>query len=330
VFCQPSFSGSWSHILWRGDARAGLNFESAGALVLDFDGGFTLEQAKVRFMGVACYILLTKSHTEENHRFRVVLPLSEVITDRNQYLYNIARLLESNPEADQSCRDAARFWYRSPKLFWQNDIDNKLITLELGLESSVFEANKRALSASFGADYVKGLQMAFDEIADKPAFIRHSESRLVGFLCNNITRIRSNNGHFAARLIAKSLDVSIMTASKIMKWLVAEKVLTVVSRKVVWGLRGFLYGAGDLVRRLFENPTVEVIDRPWRDGESNRMLMRTVRFGLANEWSEGAIKYLITKNQGHRPVNKRRSLGQINSALLNWKSKTLERYANAS
>jgi hypothetical protein len=101
----------WSGIIWEGGVRQEAKFIRAEYAVLDFDDGeLTLEGAKRRFSDVAHIIGTTKSHTELQHRFRVVIPFEKPITVLRDYRYNMSKLCDLY-ESDAQCKDGARFFY---------------------------------------------------------------------------------------------------------------------------------------------------------------------------------------------------------------------------
>jgi hypothetical protein len=109
-------SWPWTHLVYRPTGhRREVDFERTDYLVLDFDNKpeqpqLTLDEAIARFADHECVIGTTKSHGVGGHRYRVILRLTETITTVAEYRATIAELLRVNPEADQSCRDAARAW----------------------------------------------------------------------------------------------------------------------------------------------------------------------------------------------------------------------------
>ena len=102
--------------------RNAANVVSTAVMVLDFDGGSTIEQALTNSFIAAHAGLIQESSrsTPELHKFRVVFRLAEPIQGgaavgtANQYLLSLF------PEADQACKDACRFFFgglgREPRL----------------------------------------------------------------------------------------------------------------------------------------------------------------------------------------------------------------------
>lgn len=113
---------AWSPIVFRGGYRAQKSFIEASWCGLDFDNGeMSLEDAKKRFCDMIHVIGTTKSHRRPKNgvvadRFRVVLLFEEKITDIKTYRWNMRKLLEEYPEADETCKDGARFFWPCTKI----------------------------------------------------------------------------------------------------------------------------------------------------------------------------------------------------------------------
>lgn len=98
--------------------RADKNtIEGQNAIAFDFDEGFTIEQAQEILKPFTYILYTTKSHKEENHRFRVILPTKHkfyVNPEQHKGLIeNIAKLLNL-PSYDVSTRNISRLWFTNP------------------------------------------------------------------------------------------------------------------------------------------------------------------------------------------------------------------------
>jgi hypothetical protein len=118
----PRF-GRWSPIVWKKDERriSGA-FDFCDFLVLDFDGGLSIESALERLSGQDFLILATKSHgvPQKKHsmvldRFRVIIPFAERVRSLADFYATMRSAAEMFPEADQKCLDAARFYWTRGK-----------------------------------------------------------------------------------------------------------------------------------------------------------------------------------------------------------------------
>jgi hypothetical protein len=109
---------NYSLSVFKNHDRKNVNFVSADAIALDFDGGLSLNQAKMRFRNKRHIIAPSRNHQKEKNgvitdRFRVILFLEKRITNYEDYKATVENLLNDNPEADKACKDAARFFFPS-------------------------------------------------------------------------------------------------------------------------------------------------------------------------------------------------------------------------
>lgn len=93
-------------------ARRASNFKEAGFLAVDVDGGLTIEDArKIPLYQNHCALLYTTaSHTEENHRFRLVFELESAIDTRERMEAAYSGLIATFG-GDKACRDASRLFF---------------------------------------------------------------------------------------------------------------------------------------------------------------------------------------------------------------------------
>jgi len=104
--------------LFKDNHRTSKNFTEAHVIGLDFDDGLSIEGAKEAFKDYKYIIAPTKNHQKEKggivaDRFRVILFLSEPITDGAVFKSTARHLLIKFPQADHACKDAARMFYQS-------------------------------------------------------------------------------------------------------------------------------------------------------------------------------------------------------------------------
>ncbi len=107
-------SFAWSPSIFKG-ARLKENFVSADFLVLDIDEGLSIQESEKRIenLGYTCLCVVTTSHTPENHRYRLILPLSRTISKIEEFEASILALMELFPESDKACKDCSRFFFSS-------------------------------------------------------------------------------------------------------------------------------------------------------------------------------------------------------------------------
>lgn len=98
----------------RSDKNA---IEGQNAIAFDFDEGITIEEAQEILKPFTYILYTTKSHAEENHRFRVILPTKHkfyVNPEQHKGLIeNIANLL-GLPSYDVATRNISRLWFTNP------------------------------------------------------------------------------------------------------------------------------------------------------------------------------------------------------------------------
>ena len=126
----------WKSSLLEGGAK-NENFKEAYILSLDFDDGMRIDE----FLSISkdlglepTFIYETFSHTEENHRFRVIWKLNEVITIPQLKNALQLMLMEVFPECDNACKDLSRLWVGGKKVSFYNgfntlNLDNLLNAL---------------------------------------------------------------------------------------------------------------------------------------------------------------------------------------------------------
>ena len=110
---------NWSQGVFKNDHRLAENFISAEVIALDIDGGHPLKDALSSFSKYQHIIVPSKSHQIEKNgiicdRYRVVLKLSETITDKDVYANTWKKLFEMFPFIDKAAKDCSRFYYKCP------------------------------------------------------------------------------------------------------------------------------------------------------------------------------------------------------------------------
>lgn len=102
--------------LWKSSLMSGAkntDFEKAYVMSLDFDDDLTIEQfiSNSKDLGLEpSFIYKTFSHTEEQHRFRVIWRLNTPIEDPQLKTAIQLMLMEVFPECDANCKDLSRLW----------------------------------------------------------------------------------------------------------------------------------------------------------------------------------------------------------------------------
>ena len=109
----------WSPATFAGDRRAKAGVEVICALVLDYEAhddqaAATLEDALALWGRWYGWIHTSYSHTPENPRFRVVVPLSRGASPEewpSVWRWAATRCVEVGHAIDEACRDASRLWF---------------------------------------------------------------------------------------------------------------------------------------------------------------------------------------------------------------------------
>lgn len=122
---------NYSTGIFKDNHRSNANFLEAETVALDFDDGLTIEEAEIAFADYKHIIGTTKSHRKSKggqvcDRFRVILFLSEPITDARTYTATMINLMEEFPQADPQCKDAARFFFPCVEIYKSKE-DGKLV-----------------------------------------------------------------------------------------------------------------------------------------------------------------------------------------------------------
>jgi len=105
-------NNAWSPSIFT-EHRSQANFISTDFMVLDIDEGMRIDEAEqvVHSLDICCLALPSTSHTEENHRFRLVFPLSKTISSKDTFEATMSKLAQHFP-ADPSCiGDSGRFFF---------------------------------------------------------------------------------------------------------------------------------------------------------------------------------------------------------------------------
>lgn len=144
------------------------NFIEAHSFALDFDGGYSLEDAKKDFKNFRHIIATTKSHQKKKHgivddRFRVVLFFTERITENDTFKSTVKYVMSLFPKADRACSNSNRWFYQSTEII---QVGNKGKTIDLyystetnaDISSEVLLVKKGKLSSTSKGLLRKGLE----------------------------------------------------------------------------------------------------------------------------------------------------------------------------
>lgn len=114
-------SNAWSPFVFS-NYRKAEDFVSCDLLVYDIDAGLRIEEAEkiIDQNKIACLCLPSPSHSESNHRFRIIIPLSSTITSAEVYRQTWLEGAKLFGVVDEQCKDIARFYFGSSMTdgFW--------------------------------------------------------------------------------------------------------------------------------------------------------------------------------------------------------------------
>lgn len=104
---------AWSPFVFNRYRREDC-FISVDFITFDIDEGMTIDEAydTVEKLKVCGICLPSPSHTEEQHKYRLIFPLARTITTISEFKATYAKLAEHFP-VDPQCKDACRFYYGS-------------------------------------------------------------------------------------------------------------------------------------------------------------------------------------------------------------------------
>jgi len=105
-------------------ARRRECWTSQQVIALDFDGGMKIEEALNEFKNEAMFMYTTFSHTDREHRFRVVFALDQETNDYD-FIQYIIKKYEDKYNIDEQCKDGVRLFYGGNTLF-RIKYDNRL------------------------------------------------------------------------------------------------------------------------------------------------------------------------------------------------------------
>ena len=108
VICNSAWSPSIFEEFRRQDG-----FVSTDFIVLDIDEDMRIEEAEkvVHKLDLCTICIPSTSHTDEDHRFRLIFPLAKTITNKDDFSSTMQKVAEHFP-ADPAClSDTARFFF---------------------------------------------------------------------------------------------------------------------------------------------------------------------------------------------------------------------------
>lgn len=114
IFCKYHYSPN----TWENGERKSANFTQANFIVIDFDDGFSLNEAKLRFADYQYIIVTSRNHHKAkggkvNDRFHVIFPIENPISDPQKLKQLKYATLFTG--CDSAVFETGRFFYKSPE-----------------------------------------------------------------------------------------------------------------------------------------------------------------------------------------------------------------------
>lgn len=106
--------GGWSAAVCEPCARADVNVCGLSALVLDYDGGTSVDDAVAHWSDWYGLLYTTRRHKSEAPRFRIILPFTRIVTpDEYAIVWKWAEQLanDAGHKIDAVCHNPSRYWY---------------------------------------------------------------------------------------------------------------------------------------------------------------------------------------------------------------------------
>ena len=128
--CETITKTNYSQSIYKDNYRNLKNFFSAEIIAVDIDNekdgdNYTIDGAVEMFKDYKHIIAPSKSHRKEKNvmivvRFRVILYLSEPITNAKDFTATWQSIYNVYPAIDTACKDASRYFYPSPEVYSKN------------------------------------------------------------------------------------------------------------------------------------------------------------------------------------------------------------------
>ena len=134
-------SHNYSPIIWDKNYRDSDNFLYATGFCVDNDDGITIEQAiaKLDLLRINYALITTRSHREDAHRFRILIPFNRRVLSLTDYKRIVTEIRDKHfPSSDPKVLDGARQLYASPPVAryysrWSRidyDVDSGVVDVE--------------------------------------------------------------------------------------------------------------------------------------------------------------------------------------------------------
>ena len=165
-----SRGGAFVAAAMTSDHRSSAAFKSSELVVVDVDHGLKIEDFSAHpLAGSASFLYTTHSHSEEEHRFRIVFRLPQVITSEEVYKA-ITNILIKSIGGDKSCSDACRLFYGNKDCqvpIWQPKACLSEDIIQQGKDNAALErARFNASAADFDPDDIQRAVFCLEQIIE--------------------------------------------------------------------------------------------------------------------------------------------------------------------
>jgi len=148
LICEPGYHYTAHNFLqkYRSSEKALPGFD---LLILDIDGGCSLDSAKELLSDYKVLFATTKRHTAEKNRFRVIFPMSHYLKlkpkDYSKFMENVFNWLPF--DCDTATKDIARKWMSNDGEYYYNDGELIDATLFIPQTKKAIEQEQKILDA---------------------------------------------------------------------------------------------------------------------------------------------------------------------------------------
>jgi hypothetical protein len=137
-----------NHFLKKGYRSEDTVVPGCNMVVLDVEGSVDIPTAQLLLKDYTWLMHTTKRHTSNNHRFRIIMPLSHMVElDRKEYRGFMKNIYEWLPfDVDTATSDRCRKWLTHKGKSWYNEGEHLLDALQFVPKTKKAEDQKKLLA----------------------------------------------------------------------------------------------------------------------------------------------------------------------------------------
>lgn len=156
--------------------EANSKLSDCNMIILDFDEGLTIEDAKEKFSKWVFILATTKSHQKQKDkkapcdRFRIVLPTETAISCTVQEYKTLMRFISEQSGCDPACIDIARFYYgyKDAEIYYHES------DYLFDWEDTLYKANKYNEIIKWKESKTKERQVQIEFDSDKGEYLKNN------------------------------------------------------------------------------------------------------------------------------------------------------------